>query len=277
MTARARRHFKPPLMNPNGRLRRIVAAGSVEAAGTLPASDRNCAGGCCLSACAACCAAGLPSPVAFVPVFRSMTRVAFAPSQMWPDREPESLRRPPDPSSESNRISEFARHARAARNRRQFRLKDDHMLSHFGRALRALAVTAALFAAIAPASAHEGHDHEEQPPVSAGALPRGETDSERVRDRGDRPRRKPRDLSRPVRHERAGRPVQRRGRSPDGPVKGCGRRRRHLPRGSAVARQERTHGPDFHGHGRRCHRHPAADDSDCASRRARRCATRCGA
>ena len=36
-------------------------------AGTLPASDRNCTGGCCLFACAACCAAGLPSPVAFVP------------------------------------------------------------------------------------------------------------------------------------------------------------------------------------------------------------------
>ncbi|MBA4035770.1 MAG: RND transporter, partial [Bradyrhizobium sp.] len=51
------------------------------------------------------------------------------------------------------------------------------MLSHFGRALRAHAVTAALFAAIAPASAHEGHNHEEPPPVSAGALPRGETDS----------------------------------------------------------------------------------------------------
>lgn len=51
------------------------------------------------------------------------------------------------------------------------------MLSHFGRALRAHAVTAALFAAIAPASAHEGHNHEEPPPVSVGALPRGETDS----------------------------------------------------------------------------------------------------
>ena len=54
------------------------------------------------------------------------------------------------------------------------------MLSHFGRALRALAVIAALFAAIAPASAHEGHNHEEQPPVSAGALPRGEADSTRL-------------------------------------------------------------------------------------------------
>jgi hypothetical protein len=64
-------------------------------AGTLPASDRNCTGGCCFFACAACCAAGLPSPVAFVPFSRSITRVAFAPSQMWPDREPESLRRPP--------------------------------------------------------------------------------------------------------------------------------------------------------------------------------------
>ena len=64
-------------------------------AGTLPASDRNCTGGCCQFACAACCAAGLPSPVAFVPFPRSITRVAFAPSQIWPNREPESLRRPP--------------------------------------------------------------------------------------------------------------------------------------------------------------------------------------
>ena len=38
---------------------------------------------------------GLPSPVAFVLFPRSITRVAFAPSQIWPDREPESLRRPP--------------------------------------------------------------------------------------------------------------------------------------------------------------------------------------
>lgn len=52
------------------------------------------------------------------------------------------------------------------------------MLSHFGRALRALAVTAVLCGAIAPASAHEGHDHEEQQPVSAGALPRGEAASD---------------------------------------------------------------------------------------------------
>ena len=60
-----------------------------------PASDRNCTGDCCLSACAACCAAGLPSPVAFVAFPQAITRVAFVPSQMWPDREPESLRRPP--------------------------------------------------------------------------------------------------------------------------------------------------------------------------------------
>ena len=51
------------------------------------------------------------------------------------------------------------------------------MLSHFGPALRALAVTAALCAAIAPTYAHEGHDDGEQQPVSAGALPRGEADS----------------------------------------------------------------------------------------------------
>ena len=63
--------------------------------GTPPASDRNCTGDCCLSACAACCAAGLPSPVEFVAFPRAITRVAFVPSQVWPDREPESLRRPP--------------------------------------------------------------------------------------------------------------------------------------------------------------------------------------
>jgi membrane fusion protein, heavy metal efflux system len=51
------------------------------------------------------------------------------------------------------------------------------MFSHFGHALRALAAVAALCAAIAPAFAHEGHDHGEQPAVSAGALPRGEADS----------------------------------------------------------------------------------------------------
>src|SRR2546430_7334306 len=64
-------------------------------AGMPPASDRNCTGDCCLSACAACCATGLPSPVEFVAFPRTITRVAFGPSQMWPHREPESLRRPP--------------------------------------------------------------------------------------------------------------------------------------------------------------------------------------
>ena len=64
-------------------------------AGALPASDRNCAGGCCSSACAACCAAGLPSLVQLAPFFPLITRVALVPSRMWPDREPESHRRPP--------------------------------------------------------------------------------------------------------------------------------------------------------------------------------------
>jgi hypothetical protein len=64
-------------------------------AGVLPASDRNCSGGCCSSACAACCAAGLPDPVQLAPFSPLITRVALVPSRMWPDREPESLRRPP--------------------------------------------------------------------------------------------------------------------------------------------------------------------------------------
>ncbi|WFU19214.1 HlyD family efflux transporter periplasmic adaptor subunit [Bradyrhizobium sp. CB3481] len=52
------------------------------------------------------------------------------------------------------------------------------MFSRFGRALRALLAVTALCAAIVPVAAHEGHDHDEQPPaVSATALPRGETDS----------------------------------------------------------------------------------------------------
>ncbi len=35
------------------------------------------------------------APWQFVPFPRTITRVAFGLSQMWPDREPESLRRPP--------------------------------------------------------------------------------------------------------------------------------------------------------------------------------------
>jgi hypothetical protein len=64
-------------------------------AGTLPASARNCVGGCCSFACAACCMAALPGPVGFMAFPPSITRVAFAPSRIGPDREPESLRRPP--------------------------------------------------------------------------------------------------------------------------------------------------------------------------------------
>jgi hypothetical protein len=64
-------------------------------AGALRASDRNCAGGCCSSACAACCAAGLPDPVQLAPFSPLITRVALAPSRMWPDRKPEKLTRPP--------------------------------------------------------------------------------------------------------------------------------------------------------------------------------------
>ena len=58
-------------------------------------SDRNCVGACCTSVCASCCAAGLPNFVQLVPLSRSTTRVAFVPSQIRPDRAPESLRRPP--------------------------------------------------------------------------------------------------------------------------------------------------------------------------------------
>ena len=64
-------------------------------AGKLPSSDRNCAGGCCSSACTACCVTGLPTGLALVPYPRSTARVGFVPSQIWPDREPELLRRPP--------------------------------------------------------------------------------------------------------------------------------------------------------------------------------------
>jgi hypothetical protein len=63
--------------------------------GSLPASERNCVGGCCSFACAACCVAALPGPVGFMAFLPSITRVAFAPSRIGPDREPESLRRPP--------------------------------------------------------------------------------------------------------------------------------------------------------------------------------------
>jgi predicted NAD/FAD-dependent oxidoreductase len=66
--------------------------------GTLPASERSCVGSCCSFACAACCAAALPSPVELAPFPRAIKRVALAPSRMGPDRKPESLRRPPQPS-----------------------------------------------------------------------------------------------------------------------------------------------------------------------------------
>ena len=56
---------------------------------------RNCVGACCTFACAACCAAGLPSVVQFVPLPRVATRIALGWSETWPDSEPESLRRPP--------------------------------------------------------------------------------------------------------------------------------------------------------------------------------------
>jgi hypothetical protein len=62
----------------------------------VPASiDRNCVGACCTSVCASCCAAGLPDFAQLAPLPRSTTRVAFVPSQLGPDRAPESLRRPP--------------------------------------------------------------------------------------------------------------------------------------------------------------------------------------
>src|SRR5690349_17840062 len=48
------------------------------------------------------------------------------------------------------------------------------MLSHIGRVLRALALTAILGGAATQGFAHEGQDHEEAPAVAAGALSRGE-------------------------------------------------------------------------------------------------------
>lgn len=58
-------------------------------------SDRNCVGGCCSYACAACCAAGLPDSAAQLPLPRTTLRVAFPPSQTWASRAPDSLKRPP--------------------------------------------------------------------------------------------------------------------------------------------------------------------------------------
>lgn len=63
--------------------------------GTLPASERDCVGSCCSFACAACCAAALPSPVELAPFPAAIKRVALTPSPSGPDRKPESLRRPP--------------------------------------------------------------------------------------------------------------------------------------------------------------------------------------
>ena len=66
-----------------------------ERTGTPTPEGRNCVGACCTFACAACCAAGLPSFVQLVPLPRGSTRVALVRSEIWPDSEPESLRRPP--------------------------------------------------------------------------------------------------------------------------------------------------------------------------------------
>jgi hypothetical protein len=61
-----------------------------------PASlDRNCVTGCCYSACAACCVAGLPGSVELAPLAPRMTRLALPPSRTGATREPDSLRRPP--------------------------------------------------------------------------------------------------------------------------------------------------------------------------------------
>jgi membrane fusion protein, heavy metal efflux system len=52
------------------------------------------------------------------------------------------------------------------------------MLSHIGRALRVLVATVILGGAATQSFAHEGHDHEEQPPsVAAGVLSRGDAHS----------------------------------------------------------------------------------------------------
>jgi len=56
---------------------------------------RNCVGACCTFACAACCAAGLPNFVQFVPLPRVATRITLVWSEIWPDSKPEALRRPP--------------------------------------------------------------------------------------------------------------------------------------------------------------------------------------
>jgi hypothetical protein len=66
--------------------------GQTEAPASL---DRNCVGACCPSVCASCCAAGLPHIAQLAPLPRLTTRVAFVPSQLTPDRAPDSLRRPP--------------------------------------------------------------------------------------------------------------------------------------------------------------------------------------
>ena len=145
--------------------------------------------------------------------------------------------------------SEFARHAVGCPQATAIQIEGRPMLSHFGRALRALAVTVALSAAIAPASAQEGHDHGEQPPVSAGALPRGEADSNTFEIvaivRGE-------NLEIYLDRFATNEPVTGATlevESPQWSRKSRGRCRRHIPGGSAVARKGRTKGPDLHGYG----------------------------
>jgi hypothetical protein len=69
---------------------------ATSAQSAVPASpDRNCVAGCCISACAFCCVAGLPGSTELLPLARTMMRVSLPPTRTWASREPASLRRPP--------------------------------------------------------------------------------------------------------------------------------------------------------------------------------------
>jgi len=61
-----------------------------------PASlDRNCVTGCCISACAACCVAGLPGFAELLPLAGRVMRISLPASRTAASREPDCLSRPP--------------------------------------------------------------------------------------------------------------------------------------------------------------------------------------
>ena len=99
----------------------------------------------------------------------------------------------------------------------------------------------------APVLAHEGHDHADKPgPASANALPRAEAVSDTFELVAVAGHSRAADLSRPLRHQRAGGGRRHRRRDAGRPVARHRSLRRCLSARRALARQARPFRPDLH-------------------------------